>query len=78
MRTAKFEFVFETSEEANIVSKTIYPEIKNRIPKTNVKIRAEKKTIFLEIVAADTSSLRAAINSYLRWINTAINVKRIV
>ena len=78
MRTAKFEFVFKTSEEAKIVIKTLDPEIKNRIPKTNVNIRAESKTIFLEITATDTSSLRAAINSYLRWINTAINVKRIV
>ena len=53
------------------------PEIKNKIPKTNVKIKIDKKTYFLDIKSDDISSLRAAINSYLRWINTAISVKEL-
>ena len=36
------------------------------------------KTFKITIEASDLSSLRAAINSYLRWINTAIDVKKTI
>lgn len=78
MKKAKFNFIFDTDEEAKIVTRSLDPEIKHRIPKTNVKIETSEKTVFLEIESDDTSALRAAVNSYLRWINTAINVKKIV
>jgi tRNA threonylcarbamoyladenosine modification (KEOPS) complex Pcc1 subunit len=78
MKKARFTFVFDTEEEAHIVQDSLFPEIKNKVPKTDIEIKAADKTLFLEIRSNDTSSLRAAINSYLRWINTAINVKKIV
>ena len=78
MKKARFTFVFDTFEEASIIQKSLSPEIKHKVPKTDINIRVSDKTIFLEISSNDTSSLRAAINSYLRWINTAINVKKIV
>jgi tRNA threonylcarbamoyladenosine modification (KEOPS) complex Pcc1 subunit len=78
MKKASFTFVFDTGEEANIVRDSLSPEIKHKVPKTDIEIKAVDKTLFLEISSNDTSSLRAAINSYLRWINTAINVKKIV
>jgi KEOPS complex subunit Pcc1 len=78
MKKAKFNFIFDTADEANIVTRSLDPEIKQKIPKTNVKIKPSEKTVFLEIESDDISALRAAVNSYLRWINTAINVKKIV
>ena len=78
MKEARFSFVFDTIEDVSIIQKSLSPEIKHKVPKTDIKIRTSDKTIFLEIRSKDTSSLRAAINSYLRWINTAINVKKIV
>jgi tRNA threonylcarbamoyladenosine modification (KEOPS) complex Pcc1 subunit len=76
MKKAFFVFDFDTAEEARIIASSLNPEIKNKIPKTNVKVSLEGKTFSLEIEAKDISSLRAACNSYLRWINTALNVKR--
>ena len=78
MKKARFTFIFNTADEAKIVTRSLDPEIKHKIPKTDVKLTTSDKTVFLDIKANDTSSLRAAINSYLRWINTAINVKKIV
>ena len=78
MKTACFVFNFDTSDEAKIVSESLNPEIKNKIPKTTVKVNLSDKTFTLEITAEDISSLRAACNSYLRWINTALNVKKTV
>lgn len=77
MISAKFVFKFDSEKELKIVAGSISPEIKNKIPKTNVKIKIEKTTYFLDIISDDISSLRAAINSYLRWINTAISVKKL-
>jgi len=78
MKNAKFVFNFDTKEEARIVAESIDPEIKHKIPKTNVHVTLSDNIFSLEIEAKDISSLRAACNSYLRWINTALNVKKTV
>ena len=78
MKTARFVFKFDTLEEARIISESLDPEIKNKIPKTNVKVNLSGKTFSIDLEAKDISSLRAACNSYLRWINTALNVKKTV
>ena len=78
MKTARFVFNFDSSEEARIIADSLKPEIKNKIPKTNVKIDLSGKTFSIDLEAKDVSSLRAASNSYLRWINTALNVKKTV
>lgn len=78
MKKACFVFSFDSSTEAKIIAESLDPEIKNKIPKTKVDVRLLDKQFFLNIEAKDTSSLRAASNSYLRWINTALNVKKTV
>lgn len=78
MRCAEFSFYLDSEEELNVVVKSLIPEIKNKIPKTNVKLTHSGKTLYLKIETEDISSLRAACNSYLRWINTALNVKKTV
>ena len=78
MKTARFVFNFDSSEEARIIAESLDPEIKNKIPKTDVKVNLSGKTFLIDIEAKDISSLRAACNSYLRWINTALNVKKTV
>jgi tRNA threonylcarbamoyladenosine modification (KEOPS) complex Pcc1 subunit len=78
MKKACFVFNFDTAEEAKIIAESLDPEIKHTIPKTNVEVSLSDKKFILKIEANDVSSLRAACNSYLRWINTAINVKKTV
>ena len=78
MKKACFVFNFDTAEEAKIIAESLDPEIKHKIPKTNVEVSLSDKKFILKIEANDVSSLRAACNSYLRWINTAINVKKTV
>jgi len=78
MKTASFIFNFDSEEEAKIVAESLDPETKNKIPKTNVNISLSGDKISLKITSKDISSLRAACNSYLRWINTALNVKKTV
>ncbi len=78
MKSASFIFNFDSEKEAKIIAETLHPEIKHKIPKTNVEISLSGSKFSLYIDAKDLSSLRAACNSYLRWINTAINVKKTV
>ncbi len=74
----RFVFDFDSTKEAKVIAESLQPEIKHKIPKTNVDVSISEKTFSLSIEAKDVSSLRAACNSYLRWINTALNVKRTV
>ena len=78
MKNARFVFNFNSKEDARIIAESVYPEIKHKIPKTNIEVSLSNKTFSIEIEAKDVSSLRAACNSYLRWINTALNVKKTV
>ena len=78
MKNAKFIFNFDSREEAKIIAESIDPEIKHKIPKTNIEVSLSNKTFTLKIEAKDISSLRAACNSYLRWINTALKVKKTI
>ena len=78
MRSASFIFNFDSNKEARIIAETLEPEIKHKIPKTDVEISLSENKICLKINAKDISSLRAASNSYLRWINTALSVKKTV
>ena len=78
MKLAKFIFNFDSKEEARIIAGALQPEIKHKIPKTEVKVTLSDKTFSLEITSNDVSSLRAACNSYLRWVNTALDVKKTV
>ena len=77
-KNASFQFFFNSSSEAALIAKSLSPEIKQKIPKTNVKITLSDNTLLLDICSNDVSSLRAACNSYLRWINTALSVKQLI
>ncbi|HEC81533.1 MAG TPA: hypothetical protein ENI42_03795 [Thermoplasmatales archaeon] len=78
MRKVEIRFLFDSSGDAEVVVKSLGPEVEKRIPKTTVKLGFDGREMVLFISAGDTSSLRAAVNSYLRWIETALNVKGVL
>jgi KEOPS complex subunit Pcc1 len=49
----------------------ISPEAGREIPRTRARASLEEGRMVLEIQAKDLSALRAALNSYLRWIKIA-------
>jgi tRNA threonylcarbamoyladenosine modification (KEOPS) complex Pcc1 subunit len=75
---ASFVFHFPSFQDACVVAQSLSPEIQHRIPKSNVSFTVEKKILTMTIESEDVSSLRAACNSYLRWIQTALAVRRLV
>ena len=53
---------------ANVIAQSLAPETARTIPRTIVNIKDSPKAVCIEIAADDVSALRAAVNSYLRWI----------
>jgi len=75
---AHFIFYFPSPKDASIVVAALSPEITHKIPKATVSFSVEDKKLTLTIETDDVSSLRAASNSYLRWIQTALAVKQLL
>ena len=49
-------------------------EAGREIPRTEANVRKEEKELKIEITAKDLHALRAALNSYLRWINLGYEI----
>jgi KEOPS complex subunit Pcc1 len=54
------------------------PEVGREIPRTRVSIIPGEKEVVLNIEASDLGALRAALNSYLRWIRVSEEIGNMV
>jgi len=64
-----------SEDRLKIVLSALEPETKTSTStRSRVKVQAKGNTLRLNIEATDTSALRAAVNSYLRWIGVIINM----
>jgi tRNA threonylcarbamoyladenosine modification (KEOPS) complex Pcc1 subunit len=62
--------------EAGIVRRALAPEAGRDVPKARVAVSGSRDRTTITIEADDTSGLRAAVNSYLRWADVAARVVR--
>jgi tRNA threonylcarbamoyladenosine modification (KEOPS) complex Pcc1 subunit len=58
---------------SKIVLESLLPELSRAVSRTQVNISKSGTGIILKISADDSSALRAAINSYLRWLDCIIS-----
>ena len=66
---AKVRINLKSRREAEIVYRAIRPEtLSSPTQRSRAEIIFDENTLILMIEASDTTALRAAINSYLRWI----------
>ncbi|MCK9630162.1 MAG: hypothetical protein M0R30_00835 [Methanoregula sp.] len=65
-----------TTEHASRIYQSLVPELEDEVnPRSVVTCRLEgTDTLILTVTAQDTSSLRAALNMYLRLVNVAYEV----
>jgi KEOPS complex subunit Pcc1 len=72
-------FRFE-SEHAACIYQSLAPELADEVnPRSTITCRLEgERTLVLTVIAHDTSSLRAALNMYLRLVNVADEMQQIV
>lgn len=57
-----------------IILGSLSPETGRIVPKTHVKIKETNMGVLLEIEAETTNALRAALNSYFRWLNCIFSI----
>ncbi len=66
---ALFKIEFESLEDAEIIFKSIEPELKSAPSnRSSVTASLDGNVMHLKIDAEDTHIFRASLNSYLRWI----------
>jgi len=76
MKKTTITFHFNSPQRAEIIAHSLIPELKKNIPHTTIEMKKDRTTLTLTIKANQTNSLRAACNSYIRWIQTALSVHK--
>lgn len=56
---------------ANAIARALAPEARGELPKARAVVELRDGAIRIAIVADDLASLRAAVNSYARWVDAA-------
>lgn len=65
------------SEQPSLLMDVLRPELGREVPRTSVTGYTENGKLILEISARDLPAMRAALNSYLRWIKVANDILKI-
>lgn len=74
----EFQIEFEDLRQAEIVMKALEPELDSSpSERATVKLNLTDKVLGVNIQASDSTSLRASVNSYLRWIMLSLDVLNI-
>ncbi len=63
--------------DPEVISDSIGPEAGRELPRTRTTVRREGDATVVEIHAADSSSMRAALNSYLECIRIIEDIHRV-
>lgn len=66
---------FPSERHLKIVFEALQPEVRKPLTmRSRAKLEKENMCLILKIEAKDTVALRAAVNAYLRWIDSMTNV----
>lgn len=68
--TCRAELTIRT-EDARVVQGALSPEVSERVPRTSVQVVGGDGDVTIRVEAEDLASLRAALNSYIRWADVA-------
>ncbi len=69
------DFDFDTEEICKNIHDTLIIETKIKLnDRANVNITRKGKKLLLKLNATDTVSARAAVNSYLKWLNLSLEL----
>ena len=68
---------FSTEKQLQVVLQALKPETQTTSSsRSKVEMTTENQSLVLNFMATDTSALRAAMNSYLRLIGVAMDLKK--
>ena len=64
----------DSERQAQVIAHSLSPELQHDQEEIQITLAQKKQDIVFEFSAAHTNILRASMNSYLRWIETAYKV----
>ena len=73
-KTILLTFSFDSEKQASHIACCLQPEIKKDQSQMIIQLTNHKHELTLRISATHTAMIRAAVNSYFRWIETAYSV----
>jgi tRNA threonylcarbamoyladenosine modification (KEOPS) complex Pcc1 subunit len=66
---------FESDKQLKALMEALTPEVIRQVGvRSKAKVKVDGQNLVLEVEADDTVALRAALNAYLRWVNSMVNV----
>ena len=66
---------FNSEKQLSALVNALTPEVNRQIgTRSKATLTTDEQFLVLNVEAEDTVALRAALNAYLRWINSAMNV----
>ena len=68
--TSRAELIVRT-KYAKVIAGSLSPELGEKIPRTSITVERSGDELLVNIEADDQNALRAALNSYIRWMNVA-------
>jgi len=70
---------FPSEKQLDIVFKALEPEVKKPTTmRSRTRLKKDGALLVLNVEARDTVALRAALNAYLRWINSILSVLEVL
>jgi tRNA threonylcarbamoyladenosine modification (KEOPS) complex Pcc1 subunit len=70
---------FPSEKQLEIVFKALEPEVKKPTTmRSRTRLKKDGGLLVLNVEARDTVALRAALNAYLRWINSILSVLEVL
>jgi KEOPS complex subunit Pcc1 len=77
--TAVVRLKFSSEKRLEIVFEALEPEVDKPVTmRSRAKLEKDDSFLVLKVEARDAVALRAALNAYLRWINSTLNVLEVL
>jgi KEOPS complex subunit Pcc1 len=65
-------------DSSEFLVRILRPETRREIPRTEVDLNVRENDLVITVRAEDVNALRAALNSYMRWLKLALDTGRTV
>lgn len=71
---ANIRLKFLSTKHRDVALKAMSPETRTSTDRSKVTIRKAKQSLVLIVETSDTIALRSALNTYLRWTNSILDI----
>ncbi len=72
------EITLSKIPDPKALASCLSPEVTEDLAKTSMEVEIGIDSLKIKIAAEDVSSLRAALNSYLRWLRIATDTNEVI